>query len=85
MSQTFLVLIDGYNGDNFEDDGMKIEAFDHADAAEDAVEEYESDSCEYGCMRGDEVKVSVKGPDGTIKKFVVTGEAQPVYYANEVE
>ncbi len=84
MSDKYFVLVEDYNGDDFEEDGYSIDAYDHEDAAEKAVEQYESDSCEYGCMRGDEVKVSVKGPDGTIKKFVVTGEAQPVYYASEV-
>jgi hypothetical protein len=78
----FSVLIEDYHGDDFED-GIQVHVRDAETAAEKAIEEWDSDG-DYTCAGGSEVNVTVKGPDGVVKKFVVTAEARPVYYASEV-
>jgi len=77
---TFEVLIEDYHGD---DDGIKVSAFDAEEAAEKAIEEWDAEG-DYTCAGGSEVNVTVKGSDGSVKKFVVTAEACPEYYASEI-
>jgi hypothetical protein len=79
----YLVLIKDYHGDDFEEDAMKINAHDAEDAAQKAVEEWDAEG-DYTCAGGSEVDVTIKCPDGLIKKFVVTSESRPEYYASEV-
>jgi len=77
---TFEVFIADYHDD---DDGMTVNAYDAEEAAEKAVEEYDSDG-DYSCINGEEVTVRVQDSNGLVKRFVVTAEARPVYYASEV-
>lgn len=68
-----------YTGEN----GMLFEAYDHEDAA---IEYGEwSDLGEYSILAGASLDVSVEGPEGTIKKFRVSGESVPRYFARELE
>jgi len=77
----FEVLIKDYHGD---DDGMQVNAYDAEEAAEKAIEDWDAEG-DYTCIGGEEINVTVKSSDGSVKKFVVTGESCPSYHATEVD
>lgn len=77
---TWEVFVEDYHGD---DDGIEVCAHDAEEAAEKAIEEWDAQG-DYTCIGGEEITVTVKGSDGSIKKFYVTGRSSPSYYATEV-
>jgi hypothetical protein len=80
-SPAWEVLIDDYHGD---DDGMIVYAYDAETAAEIAVQKWDAQG-DYICVGGEEITVRVIGADKSVKKFVVTGQSTPSYYATEVK
>lgn len=70
-----------------DDDYSEVRASDEEDAAEKAVEEDDSNSAEYSVLKGNDDYVAwVKAvADAKPKRFKVTGEAVPQYYAEEIE
>ena len=74
-----------WESENDETDAREVRAFDEESAAEKWAEEDDCNSAEYDIISGNDVEVTVKAPDGTIKKFKVSGESVPQYHADEVE
>lgn len=74
------------DGDAF-DSVRPIRATDAAGAAEKWAERSDYDSAEYTILRGGEVIVHVVDPQRKQpeRRFRVRGEAEPVYYADELE
>ena len=68
-----------------EDDAREVEAFDAAQAAEDYAEWDDSQNADYAIVNGSGALISVRGPDGSLATFKVTGEAVPQYTARETE
>lgn len=68
------------------DDGLRIKAVDGEAAAEEWAKRDDWDSAEYMIASGGSVRVVVRNEgDGTETLYRVTGEAEPVYTAREVE
>lgn len=67
-----------------EETASEIEGMDPADAAENYAEQ-DVDGQTDGIYCGPTPKpISVKSPDGTVKRFGVHAESQPVFYAVEL-
>jgi hypothetical protein len=71
--------------DDAEENAYKIHACDEESAAEKWAEDDDCNSAEYSIVSGDTAEVFVKSPNGTIKKFEVSGEAIPTYTASEIK
>lgn len=65
----------------------KVRAFDEEEAAEKGAEEDDCNSAEYSVLKGhgDYVAWVKAAADAKPKRFKVTGEAVPQYYAEEIE
>jgi len=72
--------------DEGQEDGRVIkDAFDSTDAAEQRAEQEDWSSAEYAIVaQRSEPVVVVRHPDGSERRFRVTGEAMPVYCATEL-
>jgi hypothetical protein len=71
-----------------DDDYSKIRASDEEEAAKKAAEEDDSNSAEYSILKhydGMYVAWVKAAADAKPKRFKVTGEAVPQYYAEEIE
>ncbi len=70
-----------------DDDYSEVRASDEEEAAEKAAEEDDSNSAEYSVLkgRGDYVAWVKAAVDAKPKRFKVTGEDVPQYYAEEIE
>lgn len=64
------------------DDWVSIRARDHESAAEKFGELF--DNGDYTILNGSTETVSIRDSDGVIKRFTVSGEAVPQYYAREI-
>lgn len=63
----------------------RVKAVDAETAVGLWAENYDSTSAEYAIVGGrDEPVVVVRAADGTLRKFRVRGEAQPMYFAEEL-
>ncbi len=63
----------------------RVDAFDAQTAVGLWAENADHSSAEYAIVGGrDEPEVVVRSPDGTHRRFRVRGEAQPVYFAEEL-
>jgi hypothetical protein len=67
-----------------DDDYCEVRASDEEEAAEKAAEE-DSNSAEYSILQGDYVAWVKAAANAKPKRFKVTGEAVPQYYAEEIE
>ena len=70
-----------------DDDYSEVRAADAEEAAEKGAEEDDSNSAEYGILKGwnDYVAWVKAAADAKPKRFKVTGEAVPQYHAEEIE
>jgi hypothetical protein len=69
-----------------EADACSIYARSAAEAAERWAENFDRDGTGYPIMAGMKVVLHVrKDPDGFLQRFKVTGEAEPVYTAEELK
>lgn len=64
-----------------EDDATEIEAADAEDAAKEWAERDDCNSADYLIVRGNDALVHVRAPDGSLHRFMVSGESVPVYRA----
>lgn len=71
------------HGSEFED-GRSFDAYSAAHAAKTWGKYEDAYSAEYSIVGGCEVTVMVRDEDGHDSSFVVSGEAEPVYYASEI-
>ncbi len=65
------------------EDGRSFDAYDAEVAAEKWAEYDDAYSAEYSIVGGREVTVMVRNEAGQDSSFVVSGEAEPVYFARE--
>lgn len=70
--------------DDEHDNYRTIVAHDAEQAAERYAERDDWDSAEYSVVGGSPMTVQVIAPDGTITRWLVTGETVAVYSAREV-
>jgi hypothetical protein len=70
--------------DQNEDDPMTVYAYGFEQAAEKWADVYDCESAEYSIAQGSPIEVFVRQGE-TLKKFAVTGESQPVYYATQLK
>ncbi len=66
------------------EDGRSFDAYDPEMAAEKWAEYDDAYSAEYSIVGGQEVTVTVRDESGQDSSFVVSGEAEPVYFARQV-
>lgn len=80
----FFVWNDTYGPD---DDGARVHAHDHESAAEKWAEHDDFDSAEYSIVGGSPATVRVRPETNAAdeKWFKVRGEAEPQYYADEID
>jgi len=76
---------DEETGDQFV--AQTVEAFDHEAAAEEWARQDDWGSAEYGIVSGRHTPVVCVRQVGTedVRRFSVRGEAEPVYYADELD
>ena len=71
--------------DSDESDATTVYAIDHECAAERWAEDDDCNSADYSIVSGNPATVSVRSiKDGSLMRFKVTGESEPVYSANEL-
>ena len=74
-----------WNAEGSSEDAREIEEWYAESAAEQWAEDDDVNSAEYGIANGNEVVVCVADvATGEVKRFEVSGEYEPVYYASEV-
>nr|WP_023596478.1 hypothetical protein [Pandoraea pnomenusa] len=66
------------------EDGRSFDAHDAEMAAEKWAEYDDAYSAEYSIVGGREVTVMVRNEAGQDSSFIVSGEAEPVYFAREI-
>ena len=72
------------NYPEYGDEWREIRAIDAETAAEKWAEREDSESAEYSIVGGRETPVvNVRGPDGSVTRWIISGEAVPKYYASE--
>jgi hypothetical protein len=68
-----------------EEDARTFHARDAEEAAERWAEEDDQASADYAIVGGSSADLTVRGPDGALTRWTVTGEAVPEYHAREIE
>ena len=63
---------------------MRVRASDPEQAAERAVDRWDSESSEYSCVSGRDVEVTVTDDFGIALRFEVSGESVPEYTARAI-
>jgi len=74
--------IPAYHGD---DDWSKVHATDHAEAAEKACEEQDQGGDYYIISDGELSEILIRDEHGEVKRFSIVAEAEPKYYATEID
>lgn len=82
----FVAIVEGEEQPE-DDDYREVRAADAEEAAAKGAEEEDSDSAEYSVLKGngDYVAWVKAAADAKPRRFKVTGEAVPQYYAEEIE
>ena len=60
-----------------------IKALDAEEAAENFVEQCDWDGADYRCAGGQDFTIGVRENDGTVHRFIVSGEMLPYYTARQ--
>ena len=82
MRATWRVWCPDLDGD--EDDARTFAALDAQDAAQEWADWEDRTSAEYLIVGGTDREVHVRGPDGQVTRWLVSGRSEAAYYAREV-